>query len=1120
MKSLISRESYRREKRFSGVYHIQGGMVTDADLDERSRITQDRTDNLGDDSIKDGVPQVGGAVAIAADDSLSLREGVIYADGVRGVLTAEAGASLTTPLALFLHQADFPKSPDLPNDADQVIYADIWERPVFPLEDPYLADAGLHGAVTAFRTRTMTQLKAAPLTASDEIENGNGAFPRIGTARLAITALSAEVLADECDPCKDVVSGEQTVSNALWRLEVIDVEGRPEAPGKITLAWSIENAAVIAFSDVTHEDFERTGKVYEFYSEITESHLGVLAKAADARRSAFVDDLSTTPTPAMDHNGQPWPFLRRWDGQAVIDTDGATVTSNIGGGFQISIAGQIVTLRVDAFEATLDLAGAAIVAGDYWLVELRRFAKETNRIRVVKETPVGVGHHYCVLFRVSAAGEILTATDAEIRKLSFPVLSNLPATHVGFENTCEKLYAKAENVQEALDNLCDISADDIAFEPTCPELYDDAGNVQQALDALCRIDFSVHASFRLLFDWGVICGIVPSLVKIRSGQVNIPAGAIMDRSGRITRFEGTTLDLSELELKKEILFNTEQGLHRALAKGEVCLALAAQDGGQVSIHVVPPSVAFGPDDPGFRESVLKCVEEKKIIKLVDIIGKLPRRELIVADKILISSSGDRAFSGSAKLTEADATHAASFNDKLFKEYDKLASREEVRVLKARIQTAKRNNPLANTQGAARQVRQMQRATAVFAAFVRSDEERLRRCMCEALFPTCPPALGKAPFFVPIACLRGSYEGNRFFLDEVCPFCCRKQAMTWRSLQYFIGESRDKVAKQLSLVCCGRDDDDKDGLKPGLIYDPGRYAKLSAVDLIEEYKVVDTFIGRPPKAPIDYQIKISVNDLSEVEAKKTLIGNGIEIAETIDIDDEKAFELIESKSVGVTTADRLISAGSLRPGDKVGLLLQDGVARGYVLLERGSGKLPFPTKKAALSVAISREDEIRATTLITDTNTAKDELTVLVNLRETLAGDVTTLKTDVEALSAKREETIAAVKEAEARLGGLAETRAAITAEVEAFNRELAEAEENRRVIVTALRENQPVNVVVGNKNPELIARLAGAGITTVGDFSKLTNEKITSLTAAGVFKAVEGRRFRTNAGTFLKKPLG
>lgn len=262
MKSLISRESYRRDARYSGVYQIQGGMVTDADLDERTRITQDRTDNLGDDSIKDGVPREGGAVAIAPDNSLSLQEGVIYADGVRGVLAAKAGADLSAPLALFSAQADFPQptGPAIPTDADQVIYADIWDRAVFPLEDTYLADAGLHGAVTAFRTRTMTQLKAAPLTDREQIESGTGAFPRIGTAKLAITPLNAEILADDCDPCADVVSAEQIVANALWRLEIVDVAGSANAPDGFTLAWSIENAAAIAPSDVNHDDFERTGK--------------------------------------------------------------------------------------------------------------------------------------------------------------------------------------------------------------------------------------------------------------------------------------------------------------------------------------------------------------------------------------------------------------------------------------------------------------------------------------------------------------------------------------------------------------------------------------------------------------------------------------------------------------------------------------------------------------------------------------------------------------------------------------------------------------------------------------------------------------------------------------------
>lgn len=1119
MKSLISRESHRPEMRYSGVYHIQGGMVTDADLDERSRITQDRTDNLGNDTIRDGVPRVGGAVAIGADGSLSLQEGVVYADGVRGVLTARSTYDSAVPLDLFNKQADFGgMGPDLPTGSELVVYADIWERPVFPLEDAYLADPGLHGAVTAFRTRTMTQLKAAPLAAKDQIEAGTGEFPQVGTAKLAIEPLNADILADDCDPCADVIPVEQDVANALWRLEVIDVEGTPTNPGTVTLAWSIENASAIAPADVDHEFFERTNKVYEFYSEITESHLGVFADPADAKRSAFVDDLSTPPTPAKDYNGTDWPNVRRWDGQAVIDVGVPVVKSSLGGGFQISVAGQIITLRVDAFEAKVNLAGAAVVAGDYWLVELRRSDKAEERVRLVSESPAGVVHHYCVLFGVGADGVILPPTDAEIRKLSCPVLSDLPATHIGFENNCAKLYADAKNVQEALDNLCDISADDIAFRPTCPELYDDADTVQDALDALCKIDFSVHGSFRLMFDWGVLCGIVPKLPSPGSGKIGISAGAFMDRSGRVTRFDGGAFDLSELELKKEILFESEEEFQAALKKGEACLALAARGGGNVTVHIVPSGIAFGPDDPGFVESVQKCLAKKGSIKLDRVVDKMAQNERAVANKILIASSGGEAFRGAAKLTEAEAKHAASFNEALFKEYEKVASKEETQILQARIQKAREDNPLGDARGTARQVLQMQLAMAMFGAFVESDSERMRRCLCEALFPTCPPELGKEPYFVPIACLRGSYDRPGLFLVEVCPFCCRKQAMTWRTLQYFIGQARGKIADRLAVLCCRRDEAGGGVFKPAETYDPTMYERLEIAELADKFKIVD--FGWPPRPPIDYQTTVPVNDLSEAEAKKVLLGSGVEIAETIDVDDANAVETILSKSVGVTPTDQLISGKLVRPGDSVGLLVQDGIARGYVLLERGSGKLPFPTEKAGLGVAISEEDARKATELVAATSAAKAELAELASLRKSLSGDVAKLKTDVDALSAAREGTLAAVKEAEAQLGALAQTQTAITKEIEEVNKELAAAEENRNTIIKTVRESQPVTAVVGNKDPELVARLAGEGITTVADISNLTDAKLRALGTAGIINLTEARRLRTNAGDFLRKPLG
>lgn len=1112
MKAQISRESHRPTRRYSGVYHIQGAMVTDADLDERSTITRERTDNLGDDTIKDGVPAAGGAVAIAGNGAVSLRPGVIYADGVRGVLQA-TGSLPATPLGIFTAQADLPMGPALPGNAALIVYADIWERPVFPLEDPYLADAGLHGAITGFRTRTMTQLKAAPIAALADIESGTGAFPRIGAGVLAVTPLNAEILADDCDPCATVVSAEQMVANALWRLEVISIEGTPNAPSRVTLAWSEENAAEIAPATVSHERFERANKVYEFFSTITESRAGVFANAADARLPAFVDDMATTPVPPKNHDGQDWPFVRRWDGVATINTAAGTVVSSLGGGFTLTAAGKTITLRVGAFEAVLDLANAAVVPGDYWLVELRH-AAGADRIRLVQPRPIGVQHHYCTLVAVTN-GAIQAPTDARRRKLTFPTLADLPADHVGFDNTCAKLYGNADNVQEALDNLCSIAAEDIAFDPGC-DLYGDASNVQEALDALCRINFSVDETFRLLFDWGVVCGIVPRKNAERGGKIAITAGSYLDRTGRLTRFEGAELDVSDLKIGETVHFKNEVELSAALSKGEVCLALAAEDGGKTSIHLVPKAIAFGPPDPSFSERVRACIDKKKIVKFDDLVAKLPARQKQAATKIVLATSGGGAFSGTARLTRAEFTDATAFQDTLFSAFEQAADPEDTVLLKARVEKAKSDNPTGNLSGAALEIRQMQQSTAIFAAFAETDEERLRRCICDNLFPACPPELGKAPFFVPIACLSGGIDPPTIFLREVCPYCCRKQAMTWRSVQYFIGDMRQRMADRLSAICCGHDDRTT---RPGkVIYDPTRYTSFDPVRFVDEHSLVNSFLDRPEKLPSDFTTKVEVNNLSTIDAQAALRGTGIEIAETIDINDSNAFETIEAKLTGVTPLDLLVTAEQVRPGDKVGLLVQDGVARGYVLLERGSGKLPF--EPAKFDKKIDDTDLAAVDKLVRDTAEVRGELESLATRRETLVTEIGGLRTDIEALTKLREDTASSLTDVRAQLTELTKLRETLTGTIETARSELKTADEARKTITEALLGAQPLNVVLGNDKPDVIAKLAGEGVTSLRDVSALTPSAIKRLDRAGILNESDATAMKTKAAEFLKRPLG
>ena len=767
-----------------------------------------------------------------------------------------------------------------------------------------------------------------------------------------------------------------------------------------------------------------------------------------------------------------------------------------------------------AFDAELDLKDAAVVPGDYWLVELRRNAPQADRIRLVKETPVGVLHHYCTLVRAKD-GQIADLTDTERRKLSFPVLSDLPADHVGFDNTCEKLYGDAENVQKALDNLCAISADDIAFTPACPALFDEATNVQEALDALCLIDFSVRDSFRAMFDWGVLCGIVPKLDKQFSGLVTISAGSYLDRAGQVTSFPGISLDLSELTFGREIVFKTEQDFQNALTKGEVCLALAAGDGGKTSVFLVPKDIAFGPADPGFAESVRACVEKKKIIVVDDIVGKLPAAQKAAATKMVLASSGGGALRGSAKLTRAEFANAGAANDAYVAAFNKVADADEAALLKQRVDKAIADNPTGNLSGDALEVRQMQQASAVYAAITETDQERLRRCICQNLFPHCPPDLGKAPYFVPIACLLGSYDPPGIFLREVCPYCCRKQAMTWRSLQYFIGDMRDRLAARFAAVCCAGDDVKGRG---DLVYDPQNYATLDFGRFAEDFRLADTFLGREERLPSDYVTKVVVNDLSAKDATAQLKGTGVEVVETIDVDDPKAIDTIQSKLNGVKPTEVLLSAGEVRPGDKVGLLVQDGVARGYVLLERGSGKLPFETAKAALSTGLSDAEIKRAEDLVLAAGTAREELAGIEQSRDALKADIENLKSEAKALEKERTDADTALKAARDELSGLQRTRESLSGEIATAVKELQEAEAGHDKLVEALRNAQPVTTVVGNGNPELVAKLAGEGIVSVGDIAKLNATQIRQLDRAGILKADEANDLKLKSTDFLRRP--
>src|SRR5690606_8919714 len=193
------------------------------------------------------------------------------------------------------------------------------------------------------------------------------------------------------------------------------------------------------------------------------------------------------------------------------------------------------------------------------------------------------------------------------------------------------------------------------------------------------------------------------------------------------------------------------------------------------------------------------------IGIKDAIAALPAGRKAVATKVLLASSGEGAFQGTARLTRAEFAEAEAFSRSLVEAFGAIATEEETALLKARIERARQDHPIEDVRGDALEIRQMQQSMAVLEAFRQTEEERLQRCVCENWFPRCPRGLGKPPFFVPIGCLRGSYSSDGISRQEVCAFCCRKQAMAWRSLQYFVGDIRPRLAMNLARNCCSRDE---------------------------------------------------------------------------------------------------------------------------------------------------------------------------------------------------------------------------------------------------------------------------------------------------------------------------
>ena len=516
MKTQISRTSFQPDKAFSGLYLQQGRMITDADWNELTDIEKSRLVAALADLVASGAPRENG-LRIVADPSdstkISIQPGVLYAEGVPACLAATGNLAINA-------QPDYPIQADY-SGQNLSLYADVWERTVTALEDESLMDPALHGADTASRTRTMVQVKWCPSDGTNPINPMDAAAnPPQGNAELSLRLALITGSADSCDPCAGQVDVDERIGNYLFRVEVHDFNASSQI---LTLKWSRDNGAEACRVGEMPSGFNQGPWVWEFYDDDTERLLGTHFAPNAKNLRGLLREHFTVPTGAQE----PKTYVRQWDGYLRIDlktlanpthvftgvdrgvplAQGAASSAGHG---RVSVTDGRISINLERMELHLATKGKVFVAGDYWLATVRESVQVSGQYvlppmeglgePVGGALPAGIRHHYLLLGKIGITKGLVGPTDASIRQMHFPPLTDIRAADVGFTNTCTGLYGTAQNLQQALNALCAIDAADIAYSlPGCKNLENTLKNhlatvldpdgdgklsVQRALDSL------------------------------------------------------------------------------------------------------------------------------------------------------------------------------------------------------------------------------------------------------------------------------------------------------------------------------------------------------------------------------------------------------------------------------------------------------------------------------------------------------------------------------------------------------------------------------------------------------------------------------------------------------------
>ncbi|MFD9007911.1 DUF6519 domain-containing protein [Streptomyces sp. NPDC059552] len=441
----LSRVRFDALRDHSGVVMQQGRLLLDSDWNEFVAIVDRRlraaAADLGTPGVTEGfsgaavVPRTtpDAFLITSSADGMTIGRGRMYVDGLQAE-NHGTGATVLDPLLAepvraqdtpYAQQPYWEAPKDLPTTGTHLVYLDVWQREVTPLQAPDLVEEAV-GVDTTARTQTVWRVRVHEpdtpdidcSTPDEDIPDWSGVIAPSG-GRLT-TGTVAVAAAD--DPCSLPPSGDyRGLENQTYRVEVHD----GGIPGTATFKWSRDNGSVamrvvevVAPDRLRPEHLGRDtvlGLRENDWVEILDDHRELDEQPGEMRRittvhgdgtvsfsPALPGDLPATTDEALRRNLR----IRRWDqagtiknaeGAVLQDLDAADSTGVI----TVATGGAAVVLE-HGITVALDAPDGAFRPGDHWIFTARTSTADVEKLD--QAPPLGIHHHYARLAVVTFPG--------------------------------------------------------------------------------------------------------------------------------------------------------------------------------------------------------------------------------------------------------------------------------------------------------------------------------------------------------------------------------------------------------------------------------------------------------------------------------------------------------------------------------------------------------------------------------------------------------------------------------------------------------------------------------------------------------------------------------------------